>query len=109
MNLKHIVKQYPVASFIVLTLGLSLATFLLPVPKESAFTAIAFILLTIPTIVTFALVALMDGRRGLRTFLGEVFDWHIVPKWVVIALALGFMLHFGSSMLALVTGRIPAI
>jgi len=30
-------------------------------------------------------------------------------KWVVIALALGFVLHLGSSILALVTGRISAI
>src|SRR5215207_2020174 len=109
MNLKHIVKQYPVVSFIFLTLGLSFTTFLLPVPKESAFTIIAFVMVIIPTVVAFVLVALMEGHGGLHTFRREVLNWHVALKWVGIAFALGFVLHFGSSLLALVTGRIPAI
>jgi hypothetical protein len=37
MNIRSRIKQHPVASFIVLTLGLSFAAFLLPVPPEGAF------------------------------------------------------------------------
>ena len=103
------VKQNPVAIFIVLTLGLSLATFVLPFPRESAFAMIASILVMIPTIVAFVLVTATEGRWGLRTFLREIFYWRVALKWVVIAFALGFVFHFGSSVLALVTGRITAI
>lgn len=109
MNLSTTIKRYPVAIFIALTLGLAFAAFLLPVPKESAFATIAFLLLPIPTIVAFALVALMEGRQGLRAFLREVFHWGVALKWVVIALGIGFVIHFGSSVLALVTGRISTI
>jgi hypothetical protein len=79
------IKRNPVVSFITLTLGLSLATFLLPVPRENAFVTIAFMLVMIPTIVAFSLVALMDGREGLRIFSREVFNWHVALKWVLIA------------------------
>src|SRR4051812_35684539 len=109
MNLSTTVKHNPVASFVVLTLGLSFATFLLPVPKDSAFATIALVLVTIPTIVSFALVTLIDGRHGLRAFLREVFTQRVALKWVVIALALGFVIHFGASLMALVTGRISII
>jgi membrane protease YdiL (CAAX protease family) len=109
MNISAAVKQNPVASFIVLTLGLAFVTFLLPMPQESAFAMTGLLVVIIPTVVAFALVALIDGRRGLRAFLGEVIDWHEALKWVVIAFALGFILHLGSSLLALATGRISAI
>jgi membrane protease YdiL (CAAX protease family) len=109
MNLSTTLKRHSVALFIVLTLGLSLATFVLPVPKASAFAVIAFILVTIPTLVAVALVTAIEGRRGLRAFLREVFNRHVSLKWVVIAFALGFVFHFGSSILALVAGRIPRL
>src|SRR5215216_5280690 len=109
MNLTTIIKQNPVASFIALTLGLSFAAFLLPVPQASAFALVAFLLLPIPTLVAVALVALMEGRQGLRTFLRQIFSRQMDLKWAVIALTLGFVLHLGGSILALVTGRISAI
>ncbi len=109
MNLSTTIKQQPVTIFIALTLGLSFLTFLLPVPPDSAFMMIALILVTIPTIVAFSLVALMDGRQGLRTFLREIFNWRAAPKWFVMALVLGFVIHFGSSVLALLTGVSSAI
>jgi uncharacterized protein len=109
MNLSKYVRQNPVAVFIALTLGLSFAVFLLPIPKESAFAVIAFLLVPIPTLIAFTLVAVMEGRQGLRTLFGEVFNRRAALKWYVIALALGFAIHFGSSILALVTGRISTI
>lgn len=109
MTVHTIIKQNPVASFIALTLGLVLATFLLPVPQDSAFVLIAFMLVIIPALVAFGLAALMDGRRGLSAFRREAFNWHVTLNWVLIAFALGFVLHFGSSILALLTGRTSAI
>jgi membrane protease YdiL (CAAX protease family) len=109
MNLSKLIKQYPVASFIAVTLGLSFATMLVPFPKDSAFAMIASIMVLIPTLVACTLVTVIVGRKGLRAFLREVFNWRMSLKWTVIAFVLGFALHFGSSLLALVTGRIAAI
>jgi membrane protease YdiL (CAAX protease family) len=109
MNLSTIVKQYPVASFIILTLGLSFAAFLLPVPPEGAFAVIALVAVMIPTVVAFALVALMEGRQGVGVFLRQTFRWRSPVIWYLVAVAIGFVIHFGSSILALLTGRIPAI
>ena len=64
MNLSTTVEQNPVTSFIMLTLGLSFAAFLLPVSQESAFTAVVSVDVMIPTIVAFVLVTLVHGRRG---------------------------------------------
>jgi membrane protease YdiL (CAAX protease family) len=109
MNVKTVINQHPVASFIVLTLGLSFAAFFLPVPPEGAFAIIALAAVMIPTIVAFALVALMEGRRGAGAFLRQCFRWRSPLKWYLSAFALGFVIHFGSSLLALLTGAIPAI
>jgi membrane protease YdiL (CAAX protease family) len=109
MNLSTTIKQNPVASFIILTLGLSFAAMLLPVPPESAFAIIALVAVMIPSIVAFSLVTLLEGRQGAITFLRQTFHWRSPLKWYLIALAIGFVIHFGSSVLALITGRIPMI
>lgn len=109
MNFSTITKQNPVASFIILTLGLSFAAMLLPVPPESAFTVIAFIAVIFPTVVAFTLATLMDGRRGAGALLRQTFRWRSPLKWYLIALAVGFIIHFNASVLALLSGRIPAV
>lgn len=109
MNFGRLIKHYPVACFIALTLALSFAAMLLPFPKDSAFAMIASIMVLIPTLVAFAVVTVMAGRKGLRAFLREVFSGPMSLKWAVIAFVLGFALHLSSSLLALVTGRITAI
>jgi membrane protease YdiL (CAAX protease family) len=109
MNLSAIVKQHPVASFIILTLGLSFAAFFLPVPPEGAFAVIALVAVMIPTVVAFALVALMEGRQGIGAFVRQTFRWRSPVIWYLIAVAIGFVIHSGSSVLALLTGRITAI
>jgi membrane protease YdiL (CAAX protease family) len=109
MNIRSHIKQHPVASFIVLTLGLSFAAFFLPVPPEGAFAIIALMAVMIPTIVAVALVGIMEGRRGVGAFLRQCFRWRSPLKWYLIAFVLGFVIHFGSSILALLTGAIPAI
>ena len=109
MNIRSRIKQHPVASFIILTLALSFAAFLLPLPPEGAFAIIALVAVMIPTIVACTLVALMDGRSGVSAFLRQCFRWRSPLKWYLIAVAIGFVIHFGSSLLALLTGAIPAI
>lgn len=109
MNLSTTIKQNPVTSFIILTLGLSFAAFLLPVSQESAFTAVVSVDVMIPTIVAFVLVTLMQGRQGTVAFLRQTFRWRIQLKWYVIALVVGGIVPVGTSVLALVTGRISVI
>ena len=109
MNLKTTIAQNPVASFIILTLGLSFAAFFLPLPSEGAFAVIALVAVMVPTIVAVALVGLMDGRRGVGAFLRQSFRWRSPLKWYLIAAGIGFVIHFGTSLLALLAGRIPAI
>jgi membrane protease YdiL (CAAX protease family) len=109
MKLRSIIKQNSVASFIIATLLLSFAICLVPVPKESAFTIIAFMLIPIPTVVAFTLTAIIEGRRGVHAFLGKIFRTRTAFKWVLIAFVLGFVVHFGSSLLALITGGISSI
>jgi membrane protease YdiL (CAAX protease family) len=89
--------------------SLSFATFLLPVAGEGALVLLLTVLAALPTIVAFVLVAVMDGRRGTGAFLRQSLQWRTPLKWYVIALALGFVIQLGSSVLALLTGRISAI
>jgi membrane protease YdiL (CAAX protease family) len=109
MNLKAVIRQNPVASFIVLTLGLSFAAVLLPVEGEMAFAIIALILVMFPAIVAVGLEAVIGGRRGVIAFLRECFRWRGALKWYVIAIGIGFLMNLGVSLLALLLGRIPAI
>jgi uncharacterized protein len=109
MNIRSRIKQHPVASFIVLVVGLSFAAFLLPVAGEGAVVVLLTVLAALPTIVAFALVAVMDGRCGAGAFLRQSFQWRAPLKWYLVAIALGFFIQFGSSVLALVTGRIATI
>lgn len=109
MNVRRTINQYPVASFIVVTLGLSFAAMLLPVPPESAFMTIASLLVMIPALVAIALTAYIEGRRSTIAFLRQTFQWRSPARWYLLALVIGFAIHFGSSILALVAGRISAI
>ena len=109
MNIRSRIKQYPVAVFIVLAVGLSFAAFLLPVAGEGALVLLLTVLVAIPTIVAFVLVAVTDGRHGAGAFLRQSFQWRSPLKWYLVAIALGFFIQFGSSVLALLTGRISTI
>jgi membrane protease YdiL (CAAX protease family) len=109
MNIRSRIKQHPVASFIVLAVGLSYAAFLLPVSGEGALLLLLSLLVVVPTFVAFALVAVMEGRRGAGAFLRQCFRWRCPVKWYLVSIALGFAIQFGSSVLALLTGQISAI
>ena len=109
MNLVTTIRRHPVISFIVVTLGLSFAAFFLPLPPDSAFAVIALVAVTFPTIVALGLVAVTEGRRGVGTFVRQSFRWRSSLIWYLLAIAIGFTIQFGSSVLALLAGRIPAI
>jgi membrane protease YdiL (CAAX protease family) len=109
MNLKTTISQNPVATFIILTLGLSCAAFFLPVPPEGAFAVIALVAVMIPAVVACALIGLLEGRRGVGAFLRQTFRWHSPLIGYVLAVVIGFAIHLGSSLLALLAGRIPSI
>jgi membrane protease YdiL (CAAX protease family) len=109
VNLTTTIKQHPAASFIILALGLSYATFALPVAGESALLAILSVLVIVPTVVAVGLTVLMDGRQGVGAFLRQCFRWRSPLIWYVIAIVIGFAAQFGTSLLALITGRISTI
>jgi CAAX protease family protein len=109
MNLHTTIKRHPITSFIVLTLGLAFAAFLLPVSGEGALLLLLTFLVAVPTIVAVVLVAVMEGRAGVGAFLRQSFRWRAPMIWYLIAFALGFLMQFGSSVVALLTGRISAI
>lgn len=109
MNLNTTIKQNPATRFIVLTLGLSGALFLLPVTGEGALIALLFGLAAIPTIVAFALAMHSQGRQGAVALLRQSFHWRSPLHWYSIAFAVGFVIQFGSSVLALATGKIATI
>ena len=109
MNLTTLVKQYPVASFIVLTVGLSFAVLLMPASGEGAILLVLSLLVIVPTFAACVLVAAIDGRRQVGAFLRQCLQRRAAVKWYLVAIAVGFVIQFGSSLVALLAGRISAL
>jgi uncharacterized protein len=106
MNIiKAAVKRYPVAWFCALTVVLSFAAYLLPLPRE----ALPFLIVLVPASVSIALVGIAEGRNGIRTLLGKLAQWRVSLKWVAIALLLGLATRLAMSIAALALGWITAI
>jgi len=99
------IQQYALAIFSTVTIALTFAATLLPLPGE----IIAVLMVFIPALMAISLTALSDGRVGVRTLLGKLTQWRISFKWAFIAVALGFVLRLTISLIALGLGLIPAI
>jgi len=98
-------KQYSLAIFCVLTIALTFAATLLPMPGEMTPVIIVFI----PTFVAIALTALSEGKVGVRSLLGRLSQWRVNFKRVIIAVALAFVMRLTISLIALGLRMIPAI
>ena len=98
-------KQHALAIFCGLTITLTFAATLLSLPGEGVPVVIVFI----PALMAIALTALTDGKAGVRALLGKLTQWRISFKWVLIAVALGFVMRLTISLIALGLGLIPAI
>jgi membrane protease YdiL (CAAX protease family) len=100
-----LIKQYSLAIFCMLTIALTFAATLLPLPGEMIPVVIVFI----PALMAIALMALSERTAGVRSLLGRLSQWRVKLKWVVIALVLAFVMRLTISLIALGLGIIPTI
>lgn len=103
--LTSFIKRHALASFCTLTIALTFAATLLPLPGE----VIPVVMVFIPALMAIALTALSEGKAGVRSLLGKLAQWRISLKWVVIALTLALMMRLTMSLIALGLGLIPAL
>lgn len=101
LSLKH----YPVVTFCILTVLLSYASMLLPIPAQ----ALPFVFVLIPAAVAIALVGMGEGRTGTRSFLAALLHWRVSTGWIVVALLLGLTMRLAIAIIAQLTDLIPAI
>lgn len=94
------VKKHAPWTFCALTVGLSFATYLLPLPRE----ALPFVIVLIPTVVALVLAALAEGRVGVGRLLGQLGRWRVGLHWYAVVLGLGLALRLGMSLLGLALG-----
>src|SRR5215216_996747 len=98
-------KQHGFAIFCALTIALSFAATLLPLPGEG----VAVVMVFIPALLAISLTALSEGRAGVRSLLGRLTKLRMSLQWAVIALALAFGIRLVMSLIALGLGMISTI
>jgi membrane protease YdiL (CAAX protease family) len=99
------IKHHSLAIFCALTIALTFAATLLPLPGE----LIPVVMVFIPALMAICLIALSEGKAGVRSLLGKLAHWRIDPKWIAIAVALGLAARLAISIVALGLGMIPTI
>jgi len=105
MNLSAFLRERAVAIFCVVTVALSFATYLLPLPRE----ALAFVLVAIPTLMALILAVVTEGLAGIGRLLRQLGRWRVGLRWYVVALGLGLALRLAMSLLGLALGLIPSL
>jgi membrane protease YdiL (CAAX protease family) len=98
-------RQQAVTVYCILTVGLSFATYLLPLPRE----ALAFVIVAIPTLVALGLAVLTEGARGVGGLLRQLGRWRVGLRWYAVAIGLGLALRLGMSLLGLALGLLPRL
>jgi uncharacterized protein len=99
------VKRQALPIYCALTIALSFAATLLPLPGE----AVPVVMVFIPALIALSLTAMADGWTGVRTLFSKLGQWRVRPLWVVVAVVLGLVLRLSMSVIALLLGLIPAI
>jgi membrane protease YdiL (CAAX protease family) len=103
------VKDHAVLLFCILTVGLTFATYTLPMPPESRALGFAALVVFIPSLVAIILAFLTEGVSGVKSLLAYLTAWRTGWKWYGLALLIGFGLRLGVAVLALITGSITRI
>ena len=98
-------KQHTLTIFCALTIALTFAATLLPLPGE----AVPVVIVFIPAFVAIALTAISEGKAGVRSLLGKLTEWRFRFQWLVIAVGLGLVMRLTISLIALGFRLIPAI
>jgi membrane protease YdiL (CAAX protease family) len=99
------IKQHALVTFCTLTIALTFAATLLPLPGE----AIAMVVVFIPALLAILLTVLSEGKSGVRSLLGKLARWRISLKWVIIAITLALAVRLTISLVALGLGMISTI
>lgn len=90
-------KRHALAIFCALTITLTFAATLLPLPGQ----VIPIVMVFIPALTAISLTALSGGKAGVRSLLGKLAQWRIDPKWIAIAVVLGLVVRLAMSLIAL--------
>jgi membrane protease YdiL (CAAX protease family) len=99
------IRRQALPLFCALTIALSFAATLLPLPGE----AVPVVMVFIPALIALSLTAVTDGWMGVRALLSKRGQWRVRPLWVVVAVVLGLVLRVIMSVIALLLGQIPFI
>jgi uncharacterized protein len=99
------IKRQALPLFCALTIALSFAATLLPLPGE----AVPVVMVFIPALVALGLTALTNGQSGVRALVSKRGQWRVRPLWVVVAVVLGLVLRLTISAVALLLGLFPTI
>ena len=89
----NIVKKYPVAWFVILTVALSFATYFLPLPPEQKSLLVPVLMVFIPTIVSITMALVAEGRDGVRQMLSTANLRRGGIKWLLIGAGLGALVR----------------
>ena len=100
-----LIEQHALALFCGLTIALTFAATLLPLPGE----LVAVVMVFIPALLAISLTGLSEGREGVRSLLGKLAHWRISLKWVAMALVLALVIRLTMSLFALGLGMISTI
>jgi membrane protease YdiL (CAAX protease family) len=103
------IKRFPVATYLALTVGLSVLVFLIPAPDEGTLLGLLLLTTLFPAAVAIGLTWFLDGRSGAAHFIRESFHWRSPLLWYLVAIGLGFLIQLGSSILALLLGQISTL
>ena len=104
-SIRLLINRQPVAIFCSVTILLSFAAYLLPLPRAG----VPFLMVLIPAIIAMALTAITAGRAGVRALLRQVGQWRVSPQWLIIILLLALLVRLAMSVIALWLGLIPAL
>jgi uncharacterized protein len=104
-RITSLIKRQALLLFCILTIALSFAATLLPLPGE----AVPVLMVFIPALIALGLTAMADGWAGVRALLSKLGQSRLRPLWVVGAVALGLVLRLTISAVALLLGLITTI
>jgi membrane protease YdiL (CAAX protease family) len=103
--IRSFVERHAVACFCTLTLVLSFASYLLPIPRE----AILFVLVLTPAFIAICLAAIAEGMPGVRSLVSTLSLRRLSLKWAIIAVVVALAMRLSISIVAFLLGWIPAI
>lgn len=104
-DITHFLERYAIATFCTLTVLLSYASYLLPIPREG----LPFVFVVIPAVMAVVLAAVTEGRSGIRSLSGGATRRRVGAGWIAAALFLALAMRLAIAVIAQMMDLIPAI